>query len=98
MRLCVQGIAFFLFTCFDVASMGFIGREVDSLGELLLRVAFERGQKLRSKRIMSYCRPVIIPMTSGSVWAHSFVMKAEHPAVVMASLVTVSSCEENPTT
>ena len=27
-------------------------------------------------------------MTPGRVWAHSFVMKAEHPAVVMASFVS----------
>ena len=33
MRLCVQGVAFFLFPCFRVASVGFISREEDSLGE-----------------------------------------------------------------
>src|SRR5688572_28344423 len=33
MRLCVQGAAFFLFTCVGLASVGFIRRKEDSLGE-----------------------------------------------------------------
>jgi hypothetical protein len=55
MRLCVQGVSFFLFTCFRVASVGFIRRKEDSLGEST--VHFTRCRRTRSevtfKRIVS---------------------------------------------
>src|SRR5688572_13273226 len=55
MRLCVQGVAFVLFTCFGVASVDFIRRKENSPGESI--GLSTRGPRRRStapfKRIVS---------------------------------------------
>ena len=63
------------------------GSDLSSLGEGTGNAAF-----------FAITLPVSLAMTSGRVWAHSFVTNAEHPALVIDSLVTLSSCEEIPTT